>query len=537
MQELNAMPISRPITVCAVLLTAAPLFGADILVPQDAATIQGAIDAAASGDRVLVSPGTWTGPINFLGKSIVLESSDGAAATVIDGQGEVGHVVTIASGESAGTVIRGFTITGGFGEPGSMGAGPGGGVLIENASVLIEACTLIGNTGILGGAVSILKGGEAIIRGTRFEANTGFHGGGLYVEQGKVTIEESEFHGNTSTSFGGALAIFWLSESTISDTSFTGNKSGSFGAAIYTNHATIDFQRLLIADNGETEALEDGVSFIVSPFGGGGIYTTSTNGRVQSSRILRNSAVNGTGLYIAESGTIEVVNTLIADNGALCGCGLGAIYASSSNPVITNSTVVGNGGFFGVYTTYNAFPTVTNSIFAGQVNNLDSQNPFGGNGSTTATYSLLQGTIISNDPESGNIITPGFPLLDAANDYAPLAGSAAIDAGNNTALPADIVTDLLGNDRFFDDPDTEDGGLGNGAIVDIGAIEFGAAGGGTELAIVGDMDSDGVVGMNDLLMLLGSWGACSGCAADMNDDGAVDMLDMLALISHWGTTG
>ncbi len=50
-----------------------------------------------------------------------------------------------------------------------------------------------------------------------------------------------------------------------------------------------------------------------------------------------------------------------------------------------------------------------------------------------------------------------------------------------------------------------------------------------------DLDSDGIVGVTDLLILLGQWGPCpAGCSADINEDGAVDVVDLLTLLGFWG---
>ncbi len=52
----------------------------------------------------------------------------------------------------------------------------------------------------------------------------------------------------------------------------------------------------------------------------------------------------------------------------------------------------------------------------------------------------------------------------------------------------------------------------------------------------GDLNSDGVVDVSDLLILLGDWGACSGaCPGDLNDDGVVDVSDLLILLGNWGS--
>jgi hypothetical protein len=56
--------------------------------------------------------------------------------------------------------------------------------------------------------------------------------------------------------------------------------------------------------------------------------------------------------------------------------------------------------------------------------------------------------------------------------------------------------------------------------------------------VTGDVDGDGVVGILDLLALLGDWGPCSApcppsCAADLDDDCTVGILDFLMLLANW----
>lgn len=56
--------------------------------------------------------------------------------------------------------------------------------------------------------------------------------------------------------------------------------------------------------------------------------------------------------------------------------------------------------------------------------------------------------------------------------------------------------------------------------------------------IPGDLDGDGSVGVNDLLIVIQQWGSCPPpCPADINGDGTVGVDDLLFVIANWGMGG
>jgi uncharacterized repeat protein (TIGR01451 family) len=137
------------------------------LVGLPGAGIQGLIDLANPGDTIIVDPGTYTGPINMASKNVTLRSRDGAATTIINGNGGTGEPVVQMG--SAGGALIGFTITGGNT---SFGAGVH---LLASATALIADNVFDGNLQGAGGYGAAI-GGNAV---------------------GFVTIERNVFRNNS----------------------------------------------------------------------------------------------------------------------------------------------------------------------------------------------------------------------------------------------------------------------------------------------------------------------------------------------------
>ena len=117
----------------------------------------------------------------------------------------------------------------------------------------------------------------------------------------------------------------------------------------------------------------------------------------------------------------------------------------------------------------------------------------------------------------------GSPCIDAGDNTTVLPDHADLDGDGDTQEP--IPLDMDGNERFVDDPDTEDTGNGAPPIIDMGAYEY------QPPDCPADFDGDGDVDTADLLHLLGAWGTPDG---DVDGDGDTDTADLLALLGAWG---
>ena len=100
----------------ALLLLALPttLLSATIHVPGDYATIQEGIDAAVTGDTVLVGPGFYTEHLAIAAKAIVLTTEFGPDSTTLWPPNVDIPAIDIDLGDIVGMEVSGFFVLGGF---------------------------------------------------------------------------------------------------------------------------------------------------------------------------------------------------------------------------------------------------------------------------------------------------------------------------------------------------------------------------------------------------------------------------------------
>jgi hypothetical protein len=398
------------------------------------ASIQEAIDAAANGDTVLVDDGVYYENINFLGKAITVKSVNGAASTTIRGTGSF-SVVSFWSGETASSVLDGFTITNG-------NATFGGGIYCESSSPTIMNCTIIGNNATTygGGIYSDSSGGSTTspftfssptITDCIIKNNTAdYYGAGIYsgssgLSTSSPTITGCTISGNvtntaSSYGYGGGIYINYYSSPTITDCTITGNGADygagivALGGGIYDTSSTPRITKCTIAGNSSSSY-------------GGGFYINGASMEITNSIIANNNSSYGGGVFCVGPSLTTVMSCTITDN--LAGTDGGGVYCEYSAPAITNSIVWGNG-------------TVDISV--------------GGTGSIypVVTYSDVGGGGYSGS--DGNIDADPLFVNAASGDYHLKSGSPCIDVGTDAGAPADDIDD-----------DARPAGL-----VDIGADEY-----------------------------------------------------------------
>ena len=222
---------------------------------------------------------------------------------------------------------------------------------------------------------------------------------------------------------------------------------------------------------------------------GGGIYNSNGSPTLTNLNISGNSADSGGGIFNIASSNPMLTNVTISGNSAEFGGG-GIINLDSSNPTLTNVTISGNSAAVGggVRNWNSSNPIIQNSIVWGN-SAVTSGSQIANDASTlTLTYTLVEGGIagiantnggsvinsggnIDGDPLFTNAI-PAANAPNTAGDYSIQLNSPAIDAANSDLIAE--MLDLIGNDRFFDDPGITDTGNNStqDSVVDMGAYEF-----------------------------------------------------------------
>ena len=299
-------------------------------------TIQSAVDAAASGDKIQIGVGTFFENVRIDNKSLALLGS-GEDLTTVDG-GFKDSVFTITNSPTEKLSLFAMTITHGYGKKG------GGGIYSQGLLDLENSIVVSNRTDYSGGGVFITfqKSGSQITKSIVSHNRAKFSGGGIYIDgETYIDVTGATVVRNAAGTGGGGIYLDVKTHSTIAGTSITENASGQDGAGIlggpgggnFPQPAWLSISNSTIANN-------------VAQGSGGGLVFAEGTATLSGVVISRNTAakdgggiLNGYPDMYARLPQMTLTNAFVVQNSA---AGVGGGIDASGPLTLTNATIKDN---------------------------------------------------------------------------------------------------------------------------------------------------------------------------------------------------
>ena len=223
----------------------------------------------------------------------------------------------------------------------------GGGIYSDEGTVTITGATISGNKAIssnqVGGGGLYLSGGtvgisgNSVISGNSCTTDNNNWGGGVYLDGScSFTMGESEIS-NNSAKYGGGIYIN-SSDVTITNTSVSGNSSTTRGGGISIMGGSLTTTDMTLKNN-------------IAGTVGGGIRIEGGTATITGGTISGNTATSGGGGGVSNNKTCTLNNVELKDNKAQASDGNGGAISNLGNATLTlnggtieGNTVEGNGG-------------------------------------------------------------------------------------------------------------------------------------------------------------------------------------------------
>ena len=321
--------------ISSFLVVGQPAFGADLNVPEEYPTIEGALNSSVAGDLINISPGIYYEFDLTLPDGVTIAGmGDGPEDVVLNAQGQ-GRIL-LCEGLTTG-IVRGITFTNGAATGMSSYDQSGGAILINNCNsddnsiFRIINCRFINNSAEEhGGAIRCSHSSPQIINCT-FDNNIALLSGGGAIDcsyDSSPSLENCFFKLNEAQ-WGGAISCRVGSSPTVYQCGFDRNLASGdlgFGGAIFSDlQALPTFQLCTFYGN-------------TARYGGALASFRGARTDLESCTLVgNNSLLFGAGMLLIDSSP-TINNTIFAfQDGSAIACGGNSLPQINCSDIFSNS--------------------------------------------------------------------------------------------------------------------------------------------------------------------------------------------------------
>jgi pectin methylesterase-like acyl-CoA thioesterase len=170
-----------------------------INVPDDQPTIQAGIDAAVSGDTILIAPGTYQENVVIDGSAVTVIGDTVSGGVVIQSAVSSTPVLSLSNGTSGAPEIVGLVI-----ENAELAAG----INCQDSHVRLRKNEIRNNTGsgVWVGPTDLPE--TTLVADNYIHHNVSGRGGGIYITETDASILRNNFENNSASVYGGGLYLY-----------------------------------------------------------------------------------------------------------------------------------------------------------------------------------------------------------------------------------------------------------------------------------------------------------------------------------------
>ena len=251
----------------------------------------------------------WKENPTILSGDIDLNDDVSPISSVDQIQGDNAYHVVTANGMGAETIVDGFTITAGktnfsLDTIPCSGDQCGGGLWLNQGDLTLANLVIQGNYGAVGGGIAIIAAGSVSLIETTIQKNDAYNGGGIAIRSSNPLISQTTIAENHAQGAGGGINISSYASPVFTNITVYNNKADWAGGGMYIDATLVSVSHATFYNN-------------ASPFANELLAVYGFELKIQNSILWDSSPGNVIGFGYGHYGLTASYNDILRPDGAV----------------------------------------------------------------------------------------------------------------------------------------------------------------------------------------------------------------------------